>query len=85
MDRELKAFTKKEREETMRELLGTFVYYMTQRPPAPGAQPSGCLLIDDFGGKKYCPEIGMKAYARITYGRMLTEKEIYQYELIPGI
>ena len=59
-------------------------YYMTQRPPMPGAMPmDGLMYIDEFVVKTYCEPIECEAYARVTYSRELTAKEISDYELIP--
>lgn len=59
-------------------------YYMTQRPPMPGAMPrSGLVEIEEFDGRVYCKEIMREAYARLTYDRELTKQEIYDYELTP--
>ena len=62
-------------------------YYMTQRPPMIGAMPKEGLVswvaFDDDGGKVFCEKIGCEAYAKLTYSRELTEREISDYELIP--
>ena len=59
-------------------------YYMTQRPPMPGAMPkAGLRCTLEYDGKQYVPKIGMKAWACLTYDRKLTAKEIRDYELVP--
>lgn len=62
-------------------------YYMTQRPPMPGAMPKEGLLhwemLDDDGNRVFCDKIGLEAYAKLEYSRELTEKEISDYELTP--
>lgn len=62
----------------------TYSYYMTQRPPIPGAMPTeGLEFIDENTKLRFINEIGRDAYARLTYNRELTDKEIKDYELIP--
>lgn len=61
-----------------------YSYYMTQRPPMPGAMPTdGLEFIDENTKLRFINEIGRDAYARLTYNRELTEKEIKDYELTP--
>jgi len=61
-----------------------YIYYMTQRPPMPGAMPTeGLKFIDENTQLRFIDEIGRDAYARLTYNRKLTEKEIKDYELTP--
>ena len=50
----------------------TYAYGMRLRPASPGAQPKGLIDIKE-GGKKY--------YNIITYSRLLSEKEVRDYEL----
>lgn len=58
-----------------------YVYYMTHRPPMPGAMPKdGLLEIEAREPWKHVPHAG-RAYAKLTYSRPLTEKELYDYEL----
>lgn len=59
-----------------------FTYYMTQRPPMPGAQPKqGLIEIEDVA--LYDESRGFRAYARLHYDRPLDRKEILDYELLP--
>lgn len=59
-----------------------YIYYMTQRPPMPGAMPSkGLETIDEYERPRYIPEIEHTAWAMLTYSRELTEKEVKGYEL----
>ena len=61
-----------------------YSYYMTQRPPMPGAMPTeGLEFIDENTQLRFINEIGREAYARLTYNRELTDKEITDYELVP--
>ena len=61
-----------------------YSYYMTQRPPMPGAMPEeGLEFIDEENRLRFINEIGCDAYARLTYNRELTAKEVSDYELVP--
>lgn len=50
----------------------TYAYGMRLRPASPGAQPKGLIDIKE-GGKMY--------HNIITYSRILSEKEVRDYEL----
>ena len=53
-------------------------YYLTQRPPSPGCQPS-CGLVDvDFTTSKLN---GHMVWGTVTYDRKLSQREIEAYEL----
>jgi hypothetical protein len=58
-------------------------YYMTQRPPMPGALPKAGLqgIIENDPDKPY-REARCRVYAVLVYSRELTEKEISDYELV---
>ena len=59
-------------------------YYMTQRPPMPGAMPKiGLVDIQDLNPNDIIPEIGKGAYALLTYSQPLSGKDICDYELTP--
>lgn len=59
-------------------------YYMTQRPPMPGAMPKlGLVDIQDLDPNEIIPEIGKGAYALLTYSQSLNGKAICDYELTP--
>lgn len=61
-----------------------YCYFMTQRPPMPGAMPKeGLYEIEDYDAKKFVPEVGCTAYAKLYYGRELSKEEVKQYELEP--
>lgn len=64
-----------------------YSYYMTQRPPAPGAMPKvglmNILYLNDDCGRVYVPEIGCDAWAKLQYTRELMDEEVAAYELIP--
>lgn len=57
-------------------------YYLTQRPPAPGAVPESRRIraVEDFGGKRYVQRIG-EAYGWVEYDQPLTQIQIHSYEL----
>ena len=57
-------------------------YYMTQRPPMPGALPTnGLENILTLDPQETVPQIGKGAYALLEYSRPLTGAEISAYEL----
>ena len=59
-------------------------YFMTQRPPCPGAQPRrGLVNISELDPDSDTPGIG-RAYALLEYDRELTEAEVRDYELTPA-
>lgn len=57
-------------------------YYLTQRPPTPGAVPESrkVTAVEDFGWKKYVQKIG-EAYGYVEYREPLTPEQIREYEL----
>lgn len=59
-------------------------YYSTQRPVQIGGYPASenVTLIHNFEDPKYCEEIGRPAWGYIEYDRLLSEKEIKNYELV---
>ena len=60
-----------------------YAYYMTQRPPMPGAMPSrGLLSAEEFSVPVSDGNIG-RIYGKISYDRKLSTEEIYNYELTP--
>ena len=61
-----------------------YSYYMTQRPPMPGAMPKdGLDYIDEYERPQFIPEIEHTAWAKLVYNRELTKKETQNYELTP--
>lgn len=61
-----------------------YCYFMTQRPPMPGALPKeGLCKIEEYDTKKFVYEFGGTAYAKLYYGRELSKEEVKQYELEP--
>lgn len=53
----------------------TYRYYMTQRPPSPGAQPKGSTNLVIYDTKTE------GAWGYVEYREPLTEKQITDYEL----
>ena len=60
----------------------SYRYYLTQRPPMPGAVPESYTVTatEDFGMKKLVPMIG-EAYGWVEYDHPLTQKQVKDYEL----
>lgn len=59
-------------------------YYSIERPIGPGTYPRGGLIgFENFAeGRRYCEEIGRKAWGVLEYSRELSYKEMSDYELI---
>ena len=61
-----------------------FRYYLTQRPPMPGAVPKHPgMIVEDYGCKK-CVDGSIYAYGHVDYPMILPERERFDYELIEG-
>lgn len=58
-----------------------YTYYMTMRPPMPGAQPMEGLVEIIEMDNGWVQDIRHTAYAKLVYDRPLTEQEVEQYEL----
>lgn len=58
-------------------------YYLTQRPPAPGAIPAGARAVADYDEPAYIHSIGKTVHGWAEYDRELTDREIEDYELVP--
>ena len=56
-------------------------YSLTQRPPMPGAFPRFAEVVEDFGGKVFCEDIGHEAWGYVEYEKPLTREEMVSYEL----
>lgn len=57
-------------------------YYLTHRPPAPGAFPGKPVNLQSFDDRKYVEEIGRPAWGWVEYEEPLTEKQAADYELV---
>lgn len=62
-----------------------FRYYLTQRPPMPGAfpKPEGVNVwgLESFDDKRLVPMLHSQAWGYVEYDAPLTQKQIRQYEL----
>ena len=56
-------------------------YYLTQRPPMPGAFPGKPVNMETYDDRKFIDEIGRHAWGWVEYQWPLTEKEVTDYEL----
>lgn len=57
-------------------------YYLTQRPPSPGAFPGKPVRVVSFDSKKHVEAIGCRAWGWVEYDEPLTEKQVSDYELV---
>lgn len=58
-------------------------YYLTNRPPVPGAIPAGARAVANYAEPTYIDSISKTAHGWAEYDRALTDQEISDYELIP--
>lgn len=58
-----------------------FRYYMTQRPPTPGAFPRFAANVVSFDERKEVPNLGCNAWGYVEYEAPLEWERIYNYEL----
>lgn len=59
-----------------------YEYFLTERPPMPGALPKdGLEIVLSFDEKEYHEEIEGKAWGKAWYSRPLTHEELLEYEL----
>lgn len=60
-------------------------YYCPMRPPAPGAIPNdGLVSIQSNNYRTYDANAGREVWGYVEYNRLLSRKEIRNYELIPA-
>ena len=58
-------------------------YYCPMRPPMLGAIPKdGLVKAIDFGERTNILPLNIKAWGEVIYNRRLSEKEVYNYELV---
>ncbi len=50
-------------------------YYLTSRPPSPGAQPSGYTNVVTFDDKQYIPDIGKDAWGYVEYDKPVSNPD----------
>lgn len=58
-----------------------FRYYLSQRPPMPGAFPRFAANVEDFGERREVPGLNRPTWGIVEYEAPLTDKEMRQYEL----
>lgn len=56
-------------------------YYLTLRPPSPGAQPKGFINAVSFDEKKYIDDIGREAWGYVEYDRPIENPE--EWDMVP--
>ena len=61
----------------------TYRYYLTQRPPAPGAIPRGSKNTVSFDTKQEVD--GLEAWGYVEYDKPLTDEQISDYELSENV
>jgi len=67
-----------------RQVLGDgFGYYLTQRPPAPGAHPNDAHAVVSLDAKMWHDGICQEIWGWVCYRRQLTNAEVEEYELLP--
>lgn len=58
-----------------------FRYYLTERPPMPGAFPRFAANVVSFDERKEVPNLGYNAWGYVEYEAPLEWEQIYNYEL----
>lgn len=59
-----------------------YKYYTVRRPPDIGSVPKDFVNIKSYGELKQLEKSGYHAWGEVEYKRKLTDKEIYDYELL---
>lgn len=59
-----------------------YKYYTTKRPPDIGTVPKDFINVINYGELKQIRKSGFHAWGEVEYSRKLSEKEIYDYELL---
>lgn len=60
-------------------------YYLTLRPAMPGTVPTKNLVaVFNFDERKFVKDAGREVWGYVKYSEPLTDKQIYDYELIVG-
>lgn len=57
-------------------------YYLTQRPPSPGAIPKGAKNVVSFDSRQYVDDVGKEAWGYAEYPSHLSQININDYELV---
>lgn len=58
-----------------------FRYYLSQRPPMPGAFPRFAATVEDFGERKEVPGVRRPVWGYVEYEAPLSHSQMEQYEL----
>lgn len=58
-------------------------YYLTMRPPAPGAHPGNTISSVSLKFRTYHDELNQDIWGWVGYTRPLTLQEVQDYELLP--
>lgn len=60
-------------------------YWLTLRPAMPGTIPSRNLeRIENFDSRTYSEDAGREVWGYVEYSEPLTDRQIFDYELIKG-
>ena len=59
-----------------------YKYYTVRRPPDIGTVPKDFVNVKSYGELKQLAQSGYHAWGEVEYNRRLTDKEIYDYELV---
>lgn len=60
-------------------------YWLRLRPAMPGTIPTKNLdLIENFDSRRFVEEAGREVWGYVDYTAPLSDKEIWEYELIKG-
>ena len=60
-------------------------YWLTSRPAMPGTIPTKNLdRIENFDNRRFVEESGREVWGYVDYTVPLSDKEIWEYELIKG-
>lgn len=62
-----------------------YKYYSLRRPVDIGTCPSGFIKKENYGSRKSVMNHTASAWGEVVYNRKLTEKEIYDYELLEEV
>lgn len=62
-----------------------YIYYSLRRPLGLGTCPKDFINIKNYDEKKQVMQNGKMAWGEVIYNRKLTEKEVYDYELLEAI
>lgn len=61
-----------------------YKYYSPRRPIGLGTVPKCFTRFEDWPSRPYCSAAGCECWGMVVYSRILTPREVYDYELIPS-